>query len=58
MVLVVRLRHKFDPWIGKIPWKKAEQSTPVILPRESQGQRDLMGYSAWSHKESDMIQVA
>jgi len=29
-------RHKrcgFDPWVGKIPWKRAWQPTPVFLPR-------------------------
>ena len=28
-------RHKFDPWVGKMPWRKAWQPTPVFLPRES-----------------------
>ena len=28
-------RHAFDPWIGKIPWKKTQQPTPVFLPGES-----------------------
>ena len=39
-------RHKrcgFDPWVGKIPWSRAWQSTPVYLPGESHGQKDLMG---------------
>ena len=31
-------RHRFDPWIGKIPWRRAWQPTPVFLPGESQGQ--------------------
>ena len=37
-------RHKrqgFDPWVGKIPWRKAWQPTPVVLPGESHGQRRL-----------------
>ena len=39
-------RHKrFDPWVRKIPWMRAWQSTPVFLPRESHGQRNLVGYS-------------
>ena len=41
-------RHKncgFDPWIGKIPWRRAQQPTPVFLPGESHGQRSLEGYS-------------
>ena len=45
-------RHMFDPWIGKIPWRRAWQSTPVFLPGD-QGQRSLAGYSPWGHKGSD-----
>ena len=43
-------RHRFDPWVGKIPWRGAWQSTPLFLPRESHGQRSLAGYSPWGHK--------
>ena len=43
----------FDPWIRKIPWRKAWQHTPVFLPGESHGQRSLAGYSQWGHAESD-----
>ena len=28
-------RHGFDPWVGKIHWRRAWQSTPVFLPGES-----------------------
>ena len=35
----------FDPWVGKIPWRRAWQPTPVFLPGESHGQRGLVGYS-------------
>ena len=28
-------RHGFDPWVGKIPWRRAWQPTPVLLPGES-----------------------
>ena len=42
-----------DPWVGKIPWRKAWQPTPVFLPGESHGQRSRAGYSPWSHNESD-----
>ena len=38
-------RHGFDPWIGKIPWKRAWQPTPVFLPGESHGQRSLVSSS-------------
>ena len=35
--------HGFDPWVEKIPWRRAWQSTPVFLPRESQGRGSLVG---------------
>ena len=34
----------FDPWVGKIPWKRAWQPTPVYLHGESHEQRSLDGY--------------
>ena len=34
-------RHEFDPWMGKLPWRRKWQPTPVFLPRESHGQRSL-----------------
>ena len=46
-------RHGFDPWVGKIPWRRKWQPTPVILPGESHAQRSLVGYIPWGHKESD-----
>jgi len=46
-------RRGFDPWVGKIPWRRKRLPTPVFLPGESHGRRSLMGYSPWSHKESD-----
>ena len=52
-------RHKklgFDPWVGTISWKRAWQSILVFLPGESQGQRSLVGYSPWGHKESDVTE--
>ena len=42
----------FNPWVGRIPWKREWQPTPVILPGEFHGQRSLAGYSPWGHKES------
>ena len=50
-------RHKrcgFNPWVGKIPWNRKWQPTPVFLPEESHGQRNLLDNSPWGHKESDM----
>ena len=46
-------RPGFDPWVGKIPWRRAWQPTPVFLPGESHGQRSLVDYSPWGHKELD-----
>ena len=46
----------FDPWVGKIPWRRKWQPTPVFLPGEFHGWRSLVGYSPWDHKESDMTQ--
>ena len=37
--------HRFDPWAGKIPWRRAWQLTPVFLPGESHGQKSLAGHS-------------
>ena len=50
-------RHWFDPWVGKTPWRKTWQPTPVFFPGESHGQRSLVGYSPWDRKESDMTKV-
>ena len=39
--------------VGKIPWSRKWQPTPVFLPGEFHGQRSLAGYSPWSRKELD-----
>ena len=43
-------------WVGRIPWRRKWQPTPVFLPGESHGQRTLIGYSPWGCKESDMTE--
>ena len=43
----------FDPWDGKVPWRRERKPTPVFLPGEFHGQRSLMDYSPWDLKESD-----
>ena len=43
----------FDPWFGKIPWRKKWQPTPVLLPGKSHGRWSLVGYRPRGHKESD-----
>jgi len=45
--------HRFDPWVGKVPWRRAWLPIPVFLPGESHGQRSLVGYSPWGHKKLD-----
>ena len=39
--------------VVRLTWKREWQPTPVCLPGEFQGQRNLVGYSPWSHKELD-----
>ena len=55
-----RLKHLpatgFNPWVGKIPWRRKWQPTPVFLPGESHGRRSLVGYCPWGCKESDMTE--
>ena len=46
-------RCSFDPWVGKMPWRREWQPTPVFLPEEFLGQRSLAGYNPWGHKELD-----
>ena len=45
-------RLRFNPWVGKIPWRRNQQPSPVSLPGKSHGQRRLAGYSPWGRKES------
>ena len=44
------MRRGFDPWVRKIPWRRAWQPTPVFLPGKSHGQRSLTGHSPWGRK--------
>ena len=50
-------RHRFDPWVGKIPWRRARQPTPVFSSGESHGERSLASYSPQHGKESDTTDV-
>ena len=45
-------RPGFHPWVGKIPWRRKWQPTPVLLPGKSYGPRSLAGCSPWGRKES------
>ena len=48
----------FDPYIGKIIWRRKWQPMLVFLPGESRGQRSLAGYSPWGCKESERTETA
>ena len=46
-------RHKrrgFDPWVVKIPWRRAWPPTPVFLPGEYRGLRSLTSYHLWCRR--------
>ena len=43
-------RGRFNPWVGKILWRREWQPTPVSLLENSHRQRSLMGYGPWGHK--------
>ena len=51
------VRCRLDPWVGKIPWRRKWQPTPVLLPEESHGQRTLVGYSPYGCEESDTAEA-
>ena len=39
------MRHRFNPWVRKIPWRRKRQTNLIFLPGESQEQKSLAGYS-------------
>ena len=60
--LVKNLPAVQETWVQslgqKIPLRRKWQPTPVFLPGEFHGQRNLVGYSPWGRKESDTTEVA
>ena len=50
-------RRGFKPCIRKILWRREWQPTPVFLPGKSHGQKSLVGYSPWGHRESDTTEA-
>ena len=54
--LLIR-RRRFEPWVGKIPWRRKWQPTPAFLPAESHGLRGLMGCSPGGRNELDTTEV-
>ena len=51
-------RHRFNPWVRKIPWRGAWQPTPIFLPGESHGQWSLAGYMGLQRVAHDCSDVA
>ena len=49
-------RPGFNPWVGKIPWRRKWQPIPGFLPEKLHGQRSLVGYSRRGHKELAMTE--
>ena len=43
--------------LDKIPWRRAQQPTPVFLPGESHGQKSLVGYSPLGRKGLGMTEA-
>ena len=52
IVVKNRLPIGLDLWVRKIPWSRNWQPT-IFLPGKFHGQRSLVGYRSWGHKESD-----
>ena len=52
-----RRRCRFSPWVGKTPWRRRWQPTPVFSPGKFHGQRSLAGYSPQGHKEWDTTEM-
>ena len=46
----------FEPWVRKLTWRRKWQPTPVFLHREFHGERILVDYTSWGHKELDMTE--
>ena len=44
------MKHRFFPWVGKVPWRRKWPPAPVFLPGKSHGQRSLAGYYPQDHR--------
>ena len=51
-------RRRFDPWVWKIPWRRAWQPTPIFLPGEPHRQRSPVGYGPQGGTESDSTEAS
>ena len=45
------------PGLGRCPWRRKQQPTPGFLGQKSHGQRSLLGYAPWGHRELDTTEV-
>ena len=52
-----RRKHRFAPWVKKIPWRQEWQPTPIFLPGESHGQRRLVGDSPWGRQSRTQLSM-
>ena len=52
LILMQCRKRKFDPWVGKISWRRKCQPIPLFLAGKSHGQRSLAGHSLWGCKKS------
>ena len=55
------MQETYETWVQSLGWEdplEASSSTlPISLPGEAQGQRSLVGYRPWGHRELDMTEV-
>ena len=54
--MVKNLPAMCKTWVGKILWKKDRLLIPVFYLENPHGQKSLMGYSPWGHKNLDMTE--
>ena len=45
-----RKRHRFDPWVRKIPGRRKWQPTAAFMLEKFRGERSLVGFSPWRHR--------
>ena len=55
--LPANVGDEFDPWVGKISWRRAWQFAPAFLPGESHELRSLVDYSPYGRKASDLTKA-
>ena len=51
-------RHRLDPWVGKFPWRRKRQPTPVFLTEKSHGQKSLVGHIPWGQRDFKVVKLS